>query len=68
MLLTIEGLSVIFIKNDFVKCACIILEIIFPLYDKGFHFKTKGKTLTVKGHQLKRQSFNCKRISSRFNF
>ena len=28
------------------------------MYDKGFHFQTKGNTLTVKGKHLKRQSFN----------
>ena len=36
-----------------------ILEIIFPLHEKGFHFQTKGNTLTVKEHHLKRQYFNC---------
>ena len=37
----------------------LILEIIFSLYDKGFHFQTKGNNLTVKGLHLKRESFNC---------
>ena len=36
-----------------------ILKIIFPLYDKGFHFQNKGNMLIVKEQQLKRQSFNC---------
>ena len=36
-----------------------ILEIIFPLHDKGFHFQAIGNTLPVKEYHLKRQSFNC---------
>ena len=48
-----------FLLGYIIQFFSFILEIIFPLYDKGFHFQTKGNTLTEKGQHLKRQSFNC---------